>query len=307
MACFVANFVGTTNWLAGRLGDARPENLAVHALETPRPPEASHLEGNIVLAGFLGAMNHYQVDIGNAVLRAYSAAGARHKVGDRGALDFAFRDAVVLRTEDCGEICVKLLWSSRSPFVRKVVVVAHELGIADRIALKRVNVTAKETNAEVMCFNPLSKIPTLVLDDGTVMIDSPVIAEFLDETYGRGELFPRDAARRWPVRRLHALGDGIMSFNISRLGEKGRGERASEEFAAAFLAKTKATLDALERETDNLMPPTIGSIAVAVALAHLDFRFADDAWRDHRPKLAAWYEHFAARPSMRLTEPQDVY
>ena len=202
---------------------------------------------------------------------------------------------------------MKLLWSSRSPFVRKVVVVAHELGIADRIALERVNVSGKETNAEVMRFNPLNKIPTLLLDDGSVMIESPVIAEYLDETYGKGEPFPRDAARRWPVRRLHALGDGIMSFNISRLGEKGRGERASEEFTTAFLAKTKAALDTLEREMDSLMPLTIGSIAVAVALAHLDFRFADDAWRDRRPKLAAWHERFAARPSMQATQPEDVY
>ena len=101
---------------------------------------------------------------------------------------------------------MKLLWSSRSPFVRKVVVVAHELGIADRILLDRVNVTGKETNAEVMRLNPLNKIPTLVLDDGSIMIDSPVIAEYLDETYGKGELFPRDGANRWQVRRLHALG-----------------------------------------------------------------------------------------------------
>jgi glutathione S-transferase len=202
---------------------------------------------------------------------------------------------------------VKLLWSSRSPFVRKVVVVAHELGIADRIALERVNVTSKETNAEVMRFNPLNKIPTLVLDDGTVMIDSPVIAEYLDETYGSGELFPRDAARRWPVRRLQVLGDGIMNFNISRLGEKGRGEQASDGFMSAFLAKTSATLDLLERETDSLAPLTIGSIAVAVALAHLDFRFADDAWRDRRPKLAAWHARFDERPSMRATRPEDVY
>jgi glutathione S-transferase len=202
---------------------------------------------------------------------------------------------------------VKLLWSSRSPFVRKVVVVAHELGIADRILLDRVNVTAKETNAEVMRFNPLNKIPTLVLDDGSIMIDSPVIAEYLDETYGKGELFPRDAASRWQVRRLHALGDGIMNYNISRLGEKGRGAQASEEFMAAWLAKTTATLDVLEQETDSLAQLTIGSIAVAVALAHLDFRFADDAWRNGRPRLAAWYAGFAKRPSMQLTVPQDVY
>lgn len=202
---------------------------------------------------------------------------------------------------------MKLLWSSRSPFVRKVVVVAHELGITDRIELQRVNVTTSSTNAEVMHFNPLNKIPTLLLDDGSVMIDSPVIAEYLDETYGKAELFARNAPRRWQVRRLHALGDGIMNFNIARLGEKARGEKASEAFAAAFLAKTKATLDVLEQETEQLEPLTIGSIAVAVALAHLDFRFADDAWRDHRPKLSAWHTRFAERPSMRATTPEDVY
>ena len=202
---------------------------------------------------------------------------------------------------------MKLLWSSRSPFVRKVVVVAHELGIADRIELQRVNVTASATNVEVMHFNPLNKIPTLLLDDGSVMIDSPVIAEYLDETYGIGELSARDAKHRWQVKRLHALGDGIMSFNIARLGERARGEKASEEFAAAFLAKTEATLDRLEQDTGPLEPLSIGSIAVAVALAHLDFRFADDAWRDRRPKLAAWHAHFAERPSMQATTPQDVY
>jgi glutathione S-transferase len=202
---------------------------------------------------------------------------------------------------------VKLLWSSRSPFVRKVVVVAHELGIADSIALERVNVTSKQTNAGVMCFNPLNRIPTLLLDDGSVMIDSPVIAEYLDETFGKGELFGRDSARRWQIRRLHALGDGIMGFNISRLGEKARGEHASEAFMSAFLAKTNATLDLLEGETDSLAPLTIGSIAIAVAMAHLDFRFAEDGWRDRRPKLAAWHAGFAERPSMRATEPKDVY
>jgi len=76
---------------------------------------------------------------------------------------------------------------------------------------------------------------------------------------------------------------------------------------AAWLAKTTAALDALEQETESLAPLTIGSIAVAVALAHLDFRFADDAWRNGRPKLAAWYAAFARRSSMQQTVPQDVY
>src|SRR5262245_23927144 len=206
-----------------------------------------------------------------------------------------------------GRLRLKLLWSSRSPFVRKVVVVAHELGVLEKIALDRVRVTSGETNAAVMEINPLNKIPTLLLDDGTVLFDSPVIAAYLDETYGNGELFPRDAEHRWQVARLHALGDGIMNLNIARLGEKSRGEQASEAFASAFRAKTNATLDMLEAEADSFAPLTIGSIAVAVALGHLDFRFAEDAWRDRRPKLAEWHARFAERPSMRATEHQDIY
>jgi glutathione S-transferase len=206
-----------------------------------------------------------------------------------------------------GRLCLKLLWSSRSPFVRKVVVVAHELGIADRIALERVRVTSGETNNGVMGVNPLNKIPTLLLDDGRALFDSAVVAAYLDETYGGGELFPRDAVRRWQAARLHALGDGIMNLNIARLGEKSRGEHASEAFASAFRAKTNATLDMLETETESLAPLTIGSIAVAVALGHLDFRFVEDGWRDRRPKLAEWHARFAERPSMRATEHQDIY
>jgi iron(III) transport system ATP-binding protein len=125
---FVADFVGTTNWLKGRLGETRPEGLreltlgsgrsivctaptaapadahvsirpesiALHAIDASRPPETNRLEGSIVFAGFLGVMNRYQVDTGDAVLQAYAAASAQHKVGDRVALDFAFRDAAVL-------------------------------------------------------------------------------------------------------------------------------------------------------------------------------------------------------------------
>ena len=202
---------------------------------------------------------------------------------------------------------MKLLWSSRSPFVRKVVVVAHELGIAGKIALERVRVTSGEINDGVMHVNPLNKIPTLLLEDGTALFDSAVIAAYLDETHGRGELFPRDAGHRWQVARRHALGDGIMSMNIARLGEKSRGAQASEAFASAFRAKTNATIDVLEAESESLARLTIGSIAVAVALAHLDFRFAEDAWRDQRPKLADWHARFTERPSMRATEHQDIY
>ena len=85
---------------------------------------------------------------------------------------------------------MKLLWSSRSPFVRKVMVAAHEVGLADRIRTERVVVAANKPNADVMAVNPLNKIPTLVLDDGTVLYDSRVICEYLDTLHDGPKLFP---------------------------------------------------------------------------------------------------------------------
>ncbi len=202
---------------------------------------------------------------------------------------------------------MKLLWSSRSPFVRKVMVVLHELGLKDRVETQRVLVSADTVTAEVLQFNPLNQIPSLLLDDGAVLFDSPVIVEYLDTTFGRGELVPADPARRWPVLRLQALGDGLLSFNVQRLGERNRGPLASAAHAAAFEAKTRATLDWLEQNASQLQPLSAGSIAVACGLAHLDFRFPDDGWRGERPRLSAFQTAMDARPSFRATVPQDVY
>ena len=204
---------------------------------------------------------------------------------------------------------MKLLWSSRSPFVRKVMVAAHEMGVAGRIATKRVVVSGHSANPEVMALNPLNKIPTLVLDDGTLLYDSRVIVEYLDTLHDGPRLVPADAGVRWQALRRQALGDGLMELNVLHLGEHSRPKDAqSESRLAAFRLKTGAALDRLEAE--GLGPtdaPDIGSIAIASALGHLDFRFAADAWRSGRPRLSAGYAVFAARASMRATEHAEIY
>lgn len=202
---------------------------------------------------------------------------------------------------------MQLLWSSRSPFARKVMVAAHELGIADRIAPVRVLVSAPTCNPEVMRLNPLGRIPTLVLEDGTALIDSPAIVEFLDVTHGGGRLLPHEPERRWPVLQLQALGDGLMTLTVLRLGERTRGALASAPHAEAFRAKAAATLDRLEAEAGRLGPVSAGSIAVACALSYLDFRFADDAWREGRPALEAWHAAFSRRASMLATWHVEQY
>ena len=117
---------------------------------------------------------------------------------------------------------MKLLWSSRSPFVRKVMVAAHEVGVASRIETERVLVGADKPNAEVMGANPLNKIPTLFLDDGTALYNSRVICEYLDTLHAGPKLIPADPAARFAALRRQSLGDGLMELNVLRLGEQNR-------------------------------------------------------------------------------------
>ena len=102
---------------------------------------------------------------------------------------------------------MKLHWSPRSPFVRKVMIVAHERGLIDRIACVRTVAAMTKPHAELMQDNPLSKIPTLVLDDGRVLYDSPVICEYLDGLGSAPKLFPAAPAVRLDALRRQALGD----------------------------------------------------------------------------------------------------
>jgi glutathione S-transferase len=200
---------------------------------------------------------------------------------------------------------MKLFWSSRSPFARKVMIAAYELGIGDRLEVERVVVDPAEPNDRVTQFNPLGRIPTLTLADGSVLHDSAVIIEYLDDRCG-GSLVPKDAASRWPALRLQALADGIMEADLRLLEERKHLRNGHRDAIAAGLRrKIGKALDSLEAT-----PPTgltIGEISLGSALAHLDFRFPDEPWRPGRPKLAAWFETFSDRPSMQATPFLDEY
>ena len=100
---------------------------------------------------------------------------------------------------------MKLHWSPRSPYVRKVMVVAHELGLADRLELVRTVVGGTTPHLELMRENPLGKIPTLVLEDGTIIYNSPVICEYLDTLHDGPKLFPHVAG---PADRAAPVGAG---------------------------------------------------------------------------------------------------
>jgi len=204
---------------------------------------------------------------------------------------------------------VKLFSSPRSPFVRKVMVFAHETGLASRIETVKTLVSSSTANRELMRFNPLGKIPTLITDDGKVLFDSSVICEYLDSLHGGEKLYPQAPEKRWQALRWHALGDNMLDNLILWRGELMRPKpQQSPEILAAFDAKIRASLDALENEAAALGAASvgIGHVAIGVALGYIDFRFPDLGWRNRHPKITAWNETFAQRPSIRNTMPVDA-
>lgn len=200
-----------------------------------------------------------------------------------------------------------LHWSPRSPFVRKVMVTAHELGVAEKIEVVRTVVAMTQPNLGLLPDNPLGKIPTLVLGDGTAIYDSLTICEYLDVLHGPS-LFPPAGPARWTALTRHALGNGLLDLLVLWRNERDKPQqRQTPEWLAGFALKTMATLDRLQTMAPVLdaAPFGIGHVAIGCALSYLDFRFADLGWRNGRAELAAWHEAFAARPSVQATQAVD--
>jgi glutathione S-transferase len=200
---------------------------------------------------------------------------------------------------------MKLHWSPKSPYVRKVMVCAHELGLVGRLELVRSVAAMLKPNPAIMADNPLSKIPTLVREDGSTLFDSVVICEYLN-ALGGGSLFPREGEARWQALRWHAFGDGLLDALILWRNERER-EAPLQQLVAAFELKTRAALKLLDAEASALgaAPLSIGTITIGCALGYLDYRFGSVGWREQAPKLAAWYATLSQRPSFQATGAVD--
>lgn len=198
---------------------------------------------------------------------------------------------------------MKLRHSPGSPFVRKVMVVAHERGLAERIELLPTPVSPVQANDSLAPENPLMKLPSFVADDGQVLFDSPVICEYLDTLAAGPKLFPATGAARWTALRQQALADGVLDALILCRYEQTRPEdNRWTGWTEAQMRKAHQGLAAAERE-DLSGTLTIGHIALGCMLGYLDFRFPDDGWRQRHPKLAAWYKDFEQRRAMQATRP----
>lgn len=200
---------------------------------------------------------------------------------------------------------MKLFYSPASPFVRKCVVLLHELGQPDAVQLEAVTTTALASDDALKAANPLARLPALQRPDGTTLYDSRVITAFLNDLYG-GSFYPQGTSR-WETLTLEATGDGMMDSAISMVYEKRLRPEAqvSDAWIEAQWAKIERTLSVVNaRWMSHLSGPVaMGHVSVACALSYLDFRLDARNWRQGHEALAAWHEGFAARPSMQATTP----
>lgn len=201
---------------------------------------------------------------------------------------------------------MKLYYTTNSPFARKVLMAAAERGLSRNIERIVSNPWAAEANA-VASVNPAGKVPALTTDDGLTLFDSPVICEYLDSLGHGPTLFPATGPKRWRALKQQALGDALLDAMIARRLES---RRPDGERSITWMERQKASvnrcLDAIEADAGELgETPTIGEITYLCALAHLDFRFADEDWRPGRATLARWYSTFSERHSAKTTPPHD--
>lgn len=200
---------------------------------------------------------------------------------------------------------MRLYYSSASPYVRKVLVMAHETGLADRITIERVN---PYTTSEYRSVNPLGRIPALVLDDGRVLFDSLVICCHLDGLHDKARLLPvADGLLPVDALQRHAIANGILDAALILRFDQRRGiDRPEDPMILRQYQAINAALDVFEADADRLGGHVdLAAITLGCACGFLDFRFPQFDWRVSRPSLSAWYRTFSARPSMQATQPSE--
>jgi glutathione S-transferase len=197
---------------------------------------------------------------------------------------------------------MKLLYQTHSPYARKVLVFAHEVGLAARLQVVHQETSPTVRNERVFAENPLGKVPVLVRPDAASIFDSDVICAYLDTLHGGRKLIPAEGEIRWQALRVQAVAQGLAEAGIAIRWETVRRpqELRYPPLRDGYVAKLVCSYDWLEDELDVDSQLHVGHIAVATALSWLEFRELPD-FRERRPRLTKWFDEFSARSSMRAT------
>jgi glutathione S-transferase len=205
------------------------------------------------------------------------------------------------------QLHMKLIGSLTSPFVRKARIVLAEKKIEAELVVD----SPWSEATSVPRYNPLGKVPVLVLDDDSTLFDSRVIVEYLDSVTPNNRLLPMPGRERIRIKRWEALADGVCDAAATALLESRRPENEKSP------SEIKRQLDKVERALVMISEElgeqtwcvgntlTLADIAVGVALGYLNFRFPDLKWREKHPNLGRLYGDLMQRPSFAETIPRD--
>ena len=191
---------------------------------------------------------------------------------------------------------MKLLASLTSPYARKLRVLAAELGVE----LSVVETAPLDDEADFLAVNPLGKVPVLVLDDGTALVDSRVVAGYLLEQVPGNVLLAADGPAHWHGRTTEAIADGILDAAIILRFNAGQGVTAGMWANRQYRAIDRALASLAGRVGDDF---DFAAICTVVACEYLDLRFPAIDWRTAQPKLADLQARFGGRSSLATTQP----
>jgi glutathione S-transferase len=196
---------------------------------------------------------------------------------------------------------VKLYNTPTSPYGRKVLIAAIEKGLDKKIEV----LPARAPEAELHKKNPLDKLPVLVTDDGEVLIESSLIAEYLDEAGSGPKLIPAEPRARRKIVQAQAVAQGILdAVVLLRMEDRRKPEERSKEWIERQQKKVDRGIPALDASLATLPAGvTLAHVTFACCLWFMEKHGIGGGWRAKAPKLAAWYDDFKKRPSFAATEP----
>ena len=202
---------------------------------------------------------------------------------------------------------LKLFYSDRSPYVRKVMVTLHEVNLFENVEIVGVRTNPLGVVEDLVDVSPLGKIPTLVLPDGTTIFDSRVICSYLN-SIGKSDLYLAQENLKWSIKTAEANFDGILDAALLMVYEHRYRQDIyqSVEWLENLWKKIERTLDFYNNSSSKILSGSLnmGQISLGCALGYLDYRHNNRNWRAKNQNLRDWFAEFSERLSMRNTIPR---
>ena len=202
---------------------------------------------------------------------------------------------------------LKLFYSDRSPYVRKVMVTLHEVNLFENVEIVGVRTNPLGVVEDLVDVSPLGKIPTLVLPDGATIFDSRVICSYLN-SIGKSDLYLAKENLKWSIKTAEANFDGILDAALLMVYEHRYRQDIyqSAEWLENLWKKIERTLDFYNNSSSKILSGSLnmGQISLGCALGYLDYRHNNRNWRAKNQNLRDWFAEFSERLSMRNTIPR---